>query len=193
MVKNWLRPRNYKHFDVPVGKNFAEKTSDVNFIARHSWSPLIHYVKREKRYRQNKSKTEYKCRDIMYASHRDACIFSRYAYNLNKLLNDYYNYHKLSESVIAYRALGRANYHFSAQARNFAVTHIPCIVICFDVSKFFDTLDHKILKSRLKQVLDLNELPSDWYAVFKAVTKFRYVKRHSLCSSRCGSEKQKEC
>jgi RNA-directed DNA polymerase len=57
---------------------------------------------------------------------------------------------------------------------------MPCVVLCFDITGFFDNLDHKILKVRLKQLLGVSELPKDWYAVFRHVTKFSRVERSAL-------------
>lgn len=113
MAHEWFRPRGYKHFDVAVDERFADiSASNPHFTARHSWLPLIHYVKREKRYKPLLGKTIFKDRDIMYASHRDACILSRYAFILSGSLENFYENQKLGNNVIAYRKLGKANYTF---------------------------------------------------------------------------------
>ena len=176
MAHEWFRPRGYKHFDVAVDERFADiSASSPHFTANHSWLPLIHYVKREKRYKPLLGKTTFKDRDIMYASHRDACILSRYAFSLSVILEDFYNTQKLSSNVIAYRNLGKANYAFSAEAFQFALSSAPCVVLCFDVTGFFDNLNHTILKNRIKQVLGVTELSDDWYKVFANVTRFKTV------------------
>jgi len=59
---------------------------DRAFVAKHAWLPLIHYIKRTKRYKASKGKTVFKDRPIMYASHRDACILSKYAWELTTAL-----------------------------------------------------------------------------------------------------------
>lgn len=76
---DWFKPRGYRHFDAPVGASYADMVCDPTFVAKHSWLPLIHYVKRIKRYKAKDGKTAYKDRDIMFASHRDACILAKYA------------------------------------------------------------------------------------------------------------------
>lgn len=121
-----------------------------------------------------------KTRDIMYASHRDSCILGRYAFELTAALDAIYFDSNLSENVIGYRKLGKANYHFSAEAQKFARDHSPCVVIGYDISSFFNNLDHSILKSRLKSALDVTELSNDWYAVLRHVTKYRYVELADL-------------
>jgi RNA-directed DNA polymerase len=86
----------------------------------------------------------------------------------------------LDRAVIAYRKLGKANYDFSADAFRFAKKTMPCTVLCFDITGFFDNLDHRILKDRLKRVLGVNELSRDWYVVFRAVTQFKAIERSDL-------------
>jgi len=179
-MTTWFRPRGYRHFDAPVGERFAEKVLSTTFVERHSWSPLISYVKRQKRYKPKVKKTIFKDRQIMFASHRDACILSRYAAEVSRLLDLAYAEHGLSEAVIAYRKLGKSNYDFAARALEFAGAHMACVILCFDITGFFDNLDHRILKHRLADLLGCDRLEKDWYAVFKAVTKYRHVERSEL-------------
>jgi RNA-directed DNA polymerase len=176
----WFKPRGYRHFDAQVGASFAERISQVQVVERHSWLPLIHYEKRTKRYKPDKHKTIYKPRQIMYASHRDACILSKYAWDLSRQLDEHYKRSGLGQHVIAYRKLGKSNYHFSADALRFARARPGCIVLCYDVSSFFDNIDHAILKDRLKRILKVAELPRDWFAVLRHVTRYSAVKKQAL-------------
>jgi RNA-directed DNA polymerase len=161
-------------------------------VARHSWLPLIHYIKRVKRYKEKDGKTVYKNRDIMFASHRDACILSKYTSDLVKRLDQYYTKSGLNDYVIAYRKLGQSNYDFCAAAYRFARHREPCTVLCFDVTGFFDNLDHGILKCRPKGLLGVSELSSDWYAVFRHVTRFSTVERKALEAHPVFSKRMKE-
>lgn len=178
-MTDWFKPRRYRHFDRTVGESFASKVSEPSFVAAHSFSPLIHFSKFTKRYKKPdkklSGKIETKERPIMYASHRDACILSYYAYQLNERLNQFYERNGLATSVVAYRKLGKGNYDHSAAAYNFAISNSPCTILAFDVSGFFDSLDHKQLKNRLKRILGVNALPEDWYRVFRFVTDYHYV------------------
>jgi RNA-directed DNA polymerase len=177
---HWFKPRGYKHLDSPVSEGFVARACDREFVASHDWSPLIHYFKSTKRYKVATGKTVLKERPIMYASHRDACILSKYANDLTTLLDAHYVATGLDASVIAYRQLGRANYNFAADAYKFALSKSPCVVMCFDVTGFFDHLDHSVLKNNLKRILQVTELPPDWYAVFKQVAKFRAIEKADL-------------
>jgi len=178
----WFRPRGYKHLDSQVGARFAAKVVSPTLVAQHSWSPLISYDKQQKRYKSLERKTVMKSRQIMYASHRDACILSYYAAQLTDLLDQQYQEVGLNDVVIAYRTLGKSNYDFTADALAFAQAHSPCVLLCFDVTGFFDNLDHRVLKSALTGVLGGTSLPPDWYAVLKAVSKFRHIPLAALKS-----------
>lgn len=179
MPPKWFKPRGYTHLDAQVGEQYAKRISPA-YVQTHSWSPLVSYIKKIKRYKPSKNKTEYKDRLIMYASHRDACILAKYSSDLSERLERFYAASGLDKNVIAYRSLGRSNYHFAADACQFAIDNAPCVVMCFDVSGFFDTLNHKIIKSQMKRVLDVKELPKDWYSVFRHVTRFSHIERDTI-------------
>lgn len=180
MKPAWFRARGYRHLDAPVGPKYANRVTKLGFAASHSWSPLISYVKREKRYKPLQKRTVFKDRDIMYASHRDACLLSFYASRLTEELDRKYEANGLSQTVIAYRSLGKSNYDFTSVALDFALTNAPCTVMCFDVTGFFDNLDHRLLKRQLTAVVGEPNLSDDWFAVFRAVTRFRHIPLNCL-------------
>lgn len=196
MSLDWFKSRGYRHFDLPVGEKFASKVMDPSLVLQHSFLPLLHYTKSEKRYKRcQKTGTRTittKDRPIKYASHRDACILSFYASEMNKLLDAHYEAAGLSDSVLAYRALGRGNYDFSAEVLAFAKAHAPVTILAFDVSSFFDKLDHKLLKCRLKAVLGVASLPDHWMRVFRAITAFHYVDMEELKANPTFSVRLKE-
>ncbi len=180
MTPSWFVPRRYKHLDVVVKPEFASAVLNPYFVSRHSFVPLIAYEKRERRCKPDLRKTVFKLRPIMYASHRDACILSYYSWRLSGLLEERYASLNIGENVIAYRALGKGNYHFSADALRFAAKNSPCKILAFDVSGFFNGLNHGLLKQRLKAILGQPELSKDWYAVLRHVTRFRYISRDEV-------------
>lgn len=192
MKPDWFKPRGYSHLDAQVGVQFASRLTPA-LVERHSWSPLISYIKRTKRYKPSEAKTVNKDRLIMYASHRDACILSKYAADLSERLDNYYKELSLDQNVIAYRSLGKSNYHFSAEAHQFASSNSPCVVLCFDVTGFFDNLDHAILKDRLKRLLDVTELNKEWYSIFRHVTKFRHIDRDVIAKHSKFGPRLKNC
>lgn len=119
---------------------------------------------------------------LPHVSHRDACIMSWYSRQLTDALDTYYETYDLSASVIAYRALGKGNYHFAQEAFAFAAAYGPVDILGFDVTKFFDNLDHRLLKARLKELLGVGKLAADWYKVFRAITAYHYVALDDLSS-----------
>lgn len=191
MTTSWFKPRRYKHLDRQVGESFAVKVMNPAFICKHSFSPLIHYDKHVKRYKKNIGKTKSKPRAIMYASHRDACILSYYSNILSAHLNSFYENNDLHEKIIAYRPLGLGNYYFSATAFNYAIGRAPCTILAFDVSGFFDNLDHRLLKKRLKSILKVDELPDDWHKILRHVSKFHYIDLEDLKANKLFGDRLK--
>jgi hypothetical protein len=181
---DWLKPRRYRHFDLPVDEAFAQKAMNPVVVSRHAFSPLIHYTKTETRYKKcpktGVRTITQKERPIKYAAHRDACILSYYAHQINQALDTRYKVMGISDNVIAYRALGRGNYDFAAEAMAYAQAEAPVVILAFDITSFFDTLDHGLLKRRLKSLLGVHELSNDWYKIFRSVTRFHYVDLEAL-------------
>lgn len=179
MPIEWLKPRRYRHFDSPVNETWASKVTNPTFVSRHIFLPLIHYTKAETRYKKCPTTGERtittKQRPIKYASHRDACILAFYAHRINLNLDAIYKTAGINENVIAYRSLGQANYNFAAEALVFAQQNTPVMILAFDITGFFDHLDHRLLKKRLKAVLKVTELTDDWHKVFRAITRFHFV------------------
>lgn len=187
MTFPWLRPRSYPHIDAPVGKSFAKQAIDPTFVARHAFSPLIHYEKVEKRYKKTGESSDPKRREITekrrsirFASHRDACILAYYSWQLVQKLDHFYATNGLDEHVIAYRKLGKANYDFASEALEFAKAHSPVVMLASDITGFFDNLDHGLVKARLKELLGVSELPADWYRVYRAVTRYHSIELTDL-------------
>ncbi|CDP50179.1 conserved domain protein [Devosia sp. DBB001] len=172
---DWFSQRRYRHFDNPIPESRLQALIDPTNVARHAFSPLILKTREVKRYKPKKHKTEIKRRPIMYASHQDAAILSFYSKNLILKLEDFYSLQNVGDNVLAYRTLGKANYHFASEVHQFAVENSPCCILAFDVEGFFDNLDHRRLKSHLKVVLGVANLPADWYAIYKYITKFSFI------------------
>lgn len=178
----WFKPRRYKHFDVPIGRDWANALTPEH-VSAHSWSPLLHWIKETPRYRLNDQgvmELKIKPRDIMHTSHRDACILAKYSHELTGKLDAWYAANGLGAAVIAYRSLGQSNYHFAATAQVYVREHQSVEAMCFDVTGFFDNIDHKRLKQRLKWLLGVDELPDDWHRVLRAVTRYNHVRKSDL-------------
>ncbi|MBX8474407.1 hypothetical protein K5D38_06420 [Pseudomonas cichorii] len=108
----------------------------------------------------------------------DSHIFSYYSSLLSKKYEEKLKLHGLGTSVLAFRSLdGQSNIHHAHNAFQEIKARNECSVLCFDIEKFFDRLDHGFLKRVWQEILDVEVLPDDHYAVFKAITKHAYVDR----------------
>ncbi len=86
-------------------------------------------------------------------------------------------YYILDDSILAFRKLNKSNIDFARIAFDSIQKRSNCTVLGLDISKFFDHIDHKILKDMWCKVLGVPSLPEDHHSVFKAITKFVKVDR----------------
>jgi len=185
--RKWYKNRNYLHFDLAVSFDNASKVvTDSEAVKKHSFYPLIKFeISTVKLKKEKGSSTLYlkpKDRPISYAAHMDAHIYSYYAYILYDLYESNLVELKLSDNILAFRSLGKSNIEFANEAFETIKTFGECNVIALDVSKFFDTLDHEILKYQWSSILGDYKLPEDHYQVFKSLTKFSFVYKDQIYS-----------
>lgn len=197
---DWIKLKPYPHFgskfkgtDIPYLLSYVRNSQN---IVKHKFYPLIHYTIKTNHYRrikevgvpckEQKRALKSKPREIFYANHLDSHVFAYYSHLLNKKLNEYYSKHDdLNESVLAYRRIpfdknrNKCNVDFAYEIfENIKSSQKNEIdVVCLDVTSFFDSLNHRILKKAWYTLLnkDYKSLPKDHYSIFKAITKFTYV------------------
>lgn len=143
------------------------------------------YIKDEKVIRRPDEKK----RELFYASHLDSLIYSYYAKLLSdkyelKLKNKEYN---LYEVVNAYRSIpinpkdenssNKCNINFANDIFKYILNYPEneFTVIAFDISSFFDNLNHKLLRDRWCEVLETEKLSPDHFNVYKNITRFSHV------------------
>lgn len=165
--------RNYAHFDNKVSlKNVWNYINNPNNIQTHSFYPFISYTKTFRKYSNNKG-IQIKERKLCYSAHIDRYIFQYYGYKLNQLYNIRAERDNINYCAIAYRDnLHKNNIHFAKKAIDFIREKENCNIIVGDFTKFFDSLDHGYLKDMLCELLNVKVLPTDYYAVYKNITKF---------------------
>lgn len=127
----WYRSRGYLHFDRPISFETAKKivTSPKN-IASHSFYPLINYSVDSKKIKQDKKtgkiESKHKQRPIAYSAHIDSHIYAYYS----NLLTEYYEKEledrNISESILAFRSLGKSNVEFAYEAFEKIKDFGPC-------------------------------------------------------------------
>jgi RNA-directed DNA polymerase len=181
----WYRPRHYLHFDSPIGYKRARRVvTSPKRVARHSFYPFITYHVTSKKLKHDKPtgtlQVKVKNRPIAYAAHLDAHIYSYYAHMLSALYEETLKKCDVSDSVLAFRSLGKSNIEFAAAAFGEIKSRGNCSVVALDISGFFDNLDHEILKKAWASLLGESSLPTDHYAIFKSLTKFSVVDKESL-------------
>lgn len=177
--------KKYLHFDKPLPIEILKsKIQNPTFISSHAFYPSIHfnivfnkYVKRK----DGSKVKERKERSIQYSSHQDQFIYKYYGDLLNNAYNKYTQVHGIDNVATAYRNnKGTNNIDFAYEIFDYLFSKEKALVISLDFTSFFDNIDHKKLKSNIKEVLGVKELEDDWYKVFKNTTKYSYIEKHEI-------------
>lgn len=176
--------RKYAHFDERVSLNqiWGYISNPIN-VSRHGFYPFIHYEKKFNKFIKIEGigHIKEKSRHLCYSAHIDRYIYSYYGYLLNQRYNSYLEKRNMNMVAVAYRDhLHMNNIHFSKRAFDYIKQVEDCYVIIGDFSNFFDCLKHSYLKKQICDVLDVNKLPDDYYAVFKNITKYSTVELTDL-------------
>jgi len=180
----WLEKNSYcasyTHFDYKISlKDIIEDVKNPNWISTHAFKPFIRFQKEIQKYNGKDKVT--KIRQLNYASHYDRCIYQYYAYLLNEKYNEKARDLRINNVAIAYRdILKKSNVHFAKQAFDFIKSYNDCVVIIADFTNFFDTLNHKYLKTQVCRLLDVEKLSEDFYKVFKSITRYSYVEKEEI-------------
>lgn len=204
--KDWFKDRGYPHFSnktpLLIRNDIERYVSNSQKVAKHSFHPLIFKEIKQRRYKlsdfngierhshkkinkKGETASNAKIREILYATHIDAHVYSFYTQKvISPKYELYLNKNKLlSEAVSAYRQIltedkikFKNNVHFAKDIFDEIKKRENCVVLAFDVENFFPTLNHKKLKLIWAKVLENKTLPKDHYNIFKAATKFTYVK-----------------
>ena len=189
---NLYRCKGYLHIDKQVSihkvKNYIVKPEK---IAHHSFLPFLCYDKVSEKYvgygpgSLGNRPVKQKIRTIMYAGHLDSYIYKYYSDILNIYYNEWITEAKLDKYSVAYRTNRKhqSNINFAAEAISFIEKQSNSYIIVGDFKNFFDTLDHKLLKERLAKILNVKQLPPDWYNIYKSLTKFAFIEKDSLNNS----------
>jgi len=181
----WYRSRGYLHFDSPVGYVQAKNlVSCQKSVASHSFYPLITYQITTSKIKRCKESgvliKKEKERPIAFASHLDSHIYSYYSLLLGHLYELAIAKRGIDKSVLAFRALDKSNIDFAADAFERIRQKGNCSAVALDVSGFFDNLNHDYLKRAWRELLGIERLPDDHFAVFKSLTQFSLVDREKL-------------
>ncbi|MGR6541937.1 reverse transcriptase domain-containing protein [Paenibacillus tundrae] len=177
------KTKGYTHLDNRISFEVVkDRIQDPKWIASHGFYPFLHFELNFNKYsRQNKQK-KVKIRRIYYASHIDGYIFSYYGDKLNNKYNEIAIKKNIDSAAIAYRnnKHGKSNIQFAAEVVKFISEQSRAFIFVADFTEFFDNLDHRYLKDKLKETLGLSNLPADYYNIFKNITKYSYINKTEL-------------
>jgi len=204
----WIKFKKYPHIGFPLERKDTSKLEgyimDENKIAKHSFLPFLHRKIFQRKFRANKKglfnkskkrtrvkEIRPKERKIYFASHFDAQIYSYYSYLLSKKYKELLKTKSFDKSIVAYRKLeiegkknkNKCNIDFALETFQFIKDNQDkeLTVIVADVTKFFDSLDHKILKQKWAEVWDgSTTLQKDHFRVYKSLIDMRYVNEDLL-------------
>ncbi len=176
------QPRKYLHFDAPPSSEVAEAVAtDPERVAKHPFYPFLGFTIKTPRIKKDEFggfQKSPKKRPIKLAAHMDAAICSHYAAILKERYEAQVVEARIEHCVTAFRRQvepGRNNIFFANEVFEYIQKNRPCVALGLDVEKFFDRLDHEVLKERWQATLGVTRLPADHFALFKYLTRFTWV------------------
>lgn len=207
--KDWFKDRGYPHFSnktpLSIRKNIERYVTNQKKVSQHSFSPLIFKEIKQRRYKlsdfngklirshkklkNGKPTSNSKIREILYATHIDAHVYSYYAQQIiTPKYEEYLKQNKLlSSSITAYRQIEtddrlkfKNNVHFAKDVFDEIKKRENCVALVLDIENFFPSLNHKKLKLAWAKILGHKTLPKDHFNLFKATTRFSYVNLNDL-------------
>jgi len=183
MNKKKYRVKGYKHLDSKKSiEKVKDKIQNPQWVAKHGFYPFMHFEIKFQKYSRKEKRPKEKIRKIFYASHIDSFIYKYYGDKLNNYYNSIVDEMSINEVSTAYRnnLSGKSNIDFAKEVIDFIKIQKNAYIFVADFTNFFDTLDHKYLKEKIRYVLKKDTLPDDYYNVFKNITKFSYFIKDTI-------------
>ena len=194
--------KKYPHIGLPLERKHQSRLLkyilNPKAIEHHAFLPLIRREILTKSYKwkydesgKKVRESKIKLRNISYATHFDAAIYSYYAYELSEKYEIFLKNESLENVVSAYRKIpckdskrNKCNIEIANEVFEFIKTKLATgeevAVITFDIKGFFDNLDHKVIKQTWKKILSGKEMEKDVYAVYKSITNYSYISEDRL-------------
>lgn len=179
-----------------------EYVSNPENIAKHKFLPLIHrtivtkrlkkgkgrngeVIKKHYTFENGRKKGTAKYREIYYATHLDSHVYSYFAQHILEPLyeQELKKNSVLNDSILAYRRIPVIGEDRCKSNIDFANEVFGIInnrkghgaVLALDISKFFDSLDHKVLKKTWCELVGRKDLEDFHYTIYKNITRFSYL------------------
>lgn len=153
-------------------------------VAKHAFYPFLDYIITSEIIHKDattqKLVSEPKNRPIKYASHTDSHIYAYYSDILCAAYEKAIDIRDLSDSVLAFRSLGKSNIEFAKQAFDTIRAYGECGVVALDISGFFNEINHKILKKKWADLLGKPRLSNDHFNIYKSITRWASVDKNKV-------------
>jgi hypothetical protein len=191
VLRSISKERRYRHFDLPLRESDREREIDFSQETKtHRFWPLLGFTDLARRYVRIKDddgnwkrdangdivkEVVEKPRPIRFAGHEDAAYLQAYATHLNEYYERALTKDGTAGNVLAYRKGGGTNIHHAKSLFDEIVERGDCTVIAMDISGFFDTLDHLILRDEVADLLGTSRLDGHHGTVWKNVTRYSWV------------------
>lgn len=178
--------KRYPHFDQLIAPaKLIEIIREPKRVATNSFLPFLQYTKSYQPFRDPEKRPKRKERLIRFASRRDSAIFAYYRHLLAERYEERLVTLGIHDVPIAYRKIplgdglrsGKCNIDFANDLFCAIGEFRECTVIALDIRQYFESIDHRQLYRIWCSLLSVGKLPSDHLAVFKAITRYRYVDR----------------
>lgn len=217
--KTWYKPKGYIHFSPKLGKEQKEFVLDyiLNKLENHNYFPLIHETLTARRYKAYldekseiyrshfdtiKHKPSNKQREIFYANHLDAQIYSYYS---NEIFGKAYESllalpenKNISDAVIAYRKIrinpkeidspGKCNIHFANELFQEIKERKNCVVACYDIEKIFPSLNHEYLKKCIADLIGSENYSIKEERLLNSLINYSYVEMKDIVEQCANNE-----
>lgn len=181
--------KRYPHFDRPMSvENILKVVRNPDLVSRNAFFPFLSYEEAWQPFRDKGDRPSRKSRPIRYACRRDAYIFAYYRHQLASLYEAKLQELGIAHCPIAYRKIaksgagtrGKCNIDYANDAFNIISRFSHCSAIALDISSFFDSLDHELIRKIWCELLEVDKLPSDHQAVYNAITRYSFVSRQAV-------------
>lgn len=186
--------RKYPHFDPKINFNrniafFKSYFSKKENVEKHSFYPFIRMEIETPRFKKTGNydkkgkpirKITVKKRPLAYAAHFDAFIYSFYSTLLTNQYEKKIKKWGIYNNVLAYLEKDASNIEFAHEIFEYIKSKGESVALAFDVSGFFDGLDHMHLKKMWGCVIETKVLPNDHFKIFKSLTNYAFVNRTDL-------------
>lgn len=186
------RTKFYLHFDKKrTPSHILRYVIESKNICKHAFYPFIAYTQTDTKIHKPNGLIEYKYknRPISYPSHIDGAIYAYYAHLLEQPYENWLTNNGLQDNITAFRKIkgihngkqvAKNNIYFSKDVFDTIRARQDCVVLCYDITGFFDNLNHKLLKQAWCEVLNVERLPTDYFKVFHSLTRYAYVDKTKL-------------